>query len=325
MLPLDAFSKTLAEVYETAEHAAPDKFPAEMLRAVRQLIRFDGVLLGSGTVDVIVRHYRAVQPAHEHGEGGVQLQDDKESAESDPTVAMAIEGLTQTLTCDCENPQIEQAHPWLRKLTAKYGCKKILLHGSFPAWDSPHPRWLLLYRSDPEFNDAEVAVLHALWRHLTRASAMNLKHALDDIDPHRMTRALALINSRGTIEIANQALRDLLRLEWPNFSEQNLPPGAMAALLNAGRYRGKRIEISASYRFGYMACMARRVPLLDTLAPSERNVADRFAKGMTHTEIASHLSVSPHTVRNQLAQVYQKLGIHSKADLVRIMSSRQRQ
>ena len=39
----------------------------------------------------------------------------------------------------------------------------------------------------------------------------------------------------------------------------------------------------------------------------------QFARGMTHKEIAAHLNVSPHTVRNQLAQVYLKLGVHDKA------------
>ena len=98
----------------------------------------------------------------------------------------------------------------------------------------------------------------------------------------------------------------------------------MVALLNTGVYRGRRIEIRAEQKYGYIACTARRIAVIDTLAPSERAVAERYAKGMKREEIARGLKVSPHTVRNQLANVYEKLGVHSKAELARLLLGRSR-
>jgi ATP/maltotriose-dependent transcriptional regulator MalT len=52
-----------------------------------------------------------------------------------------------------------------------------------------------------------------------------------------------------------------------------------------------------------------------TLTPSERRVAELAAKGMSNREVAGALSVSPKTVEANLARVYRKLGISSRAEL----------
>jgi DNA-binding CsgD family transcriptional regulator len=51
------------------------------------------------------------------------------------------------------------------------------------------------------------------------------------------------------------------------------------------------------------------------LTPSERRVADLAATGMTNREVAGVLFISPKTVEANLARVYHKLGIHSRAEL----------
>ena len=62
-------------------------------------------------------------------------------------------------------------------------------------------------------------------------------------------------------------------------------------------------------RFG-----AKRVAIL---TPSERRVAELVATGMTNRDVASALFISPKTVEANLARVYRKLGIHSRAELGR--------
>jgi len=51
------------------------------------------------------------------------------------------------------------------------------------------------------------------------------------------------------------------------------------------------------------------------LTPSERRVAELAATGMTNREVAGALFISPKTVEANLARVYRKLGIHSRAEL----------
>lgn len=56
------------------------------------------------------------------------------------------------------------------------------------------------------------------------------------------------------------------------------------------------------------------------LTPSERRVAELAASGMKNRDVATTLFISPNTVEANLARVYRKLGIRSRAELGRRMS-----
>ena len=65
---------------------------------------------------------------------------------------------------------------------------------------------------------------------------------------------------------------------------------------------------------------AKVVPTHDlTLTPSERRVAELAASGMTNREVAAALFISPKTVEANLARVYRKLGIKTRAELGRLI------
>jgi DNA-binding CsgD family transcriptional regulator len=55
------------------------------------------------------------------------------------------------------------------------------------------------------------------------------------------------------------------------------------------------------------------------LTPSEQRVAELAASGMTTNDVAAQLCVSVKTVQANLTQIYRKLGIHSRAELGRLM------
>ncbi|HEX6247077.1 MAG TPA: AAA family ATPase [Nocardioidaceae bacterium] len=56
------------------------------------------------------------------------------------------------------------------------------------------------------------------------------------------------------------------------------------------------------------------------LTPSERRVAELAVTGLRNREVAAALFISPKTVEANLARVYRKLGIHSRAELGRRMT-----
>jgi DNA-binding CsgD family transcriptional regulator len=65
---------------------------------------------------------------------------------------------------------------------------------------------------------------------------------------------------------------------------------------------------------------AEVVPTHDhALTPSERRVAELAASGMTNRDVASALFISPKTVEANLARVYRKLGIKTRAELGRLI------
>jgi DNA-binding NarL/FixJ family response regulator len=64
----------------------------------------------------------------------------------------------------------------------------------------------------------------------------------------------------------------------------------------------------------------RRAP--QALTEGERRVAELAAQGFTNPEIASQLFMSRRTVEANLARVYRKLGIRSRAELGAVMAKR---
>jgi DNA-binding CsgD family transcriptional regulator len=58
------------------------------------------------------------------------------------------------------------------------------------------------------------------------------------------------------------------------------------------------------------------------LTPSEQRIAELAAKGQTNRQVAAALLVSPKTVEANLARVYQKLDVHSRAELGRTMAEK---
>ena len=55
------------------------------------------------------------------------------------------------------------------------------------------------------------------------------------------------------------------------------------------------------------------------LTPSEQRVAELAASGMTTRDVAAALFISPKTVETNLARIYRKLGIKSRAELGRLI------
>src|SRR4029077_4487175 len=69
-----------------------------------------------------------------------------------------------------------------------------------------------------------------------------------------------------------------------------------------------------------------RVPVRRTpsdLTATEETIALLAATGLTNRAIAERIHISPKTVESNLARIYRKLDIHSRAELGRAMTQRQ--
>ena len=62
---------------------------------------------------------------------------------------------------------------------------------------------------------------------------------------------------------------------------------------------------------------ARRVEALDGLTEREREVLAHLAEGASNAEIAETLTISPKTVARHRENIMRKLGLHSRAELVK--------
>lgn len=312
----------MAELYERAAYTAAHEFPLEAIQLARRLICFDGALLGVGSsVSIFVKNF-AIEKACGKDVGGQQPGEYFVASTGSDFIAPSFhESVPHPIACTSTHPCHRLAVPKWTGLTREIGMHAMLSYGDL-AVGRVSARSIMLYRMDSNtFDHKDAESLRNFWPHLRQAIAFNLGRTLYCSDPQRHSRAMALVNSFGLIEAAEKPMIDLLTLEWNDFDGLYIPAPALRALLQSGSYFGKRIEMTSFHKYGYMACTAKSIPPTGLLTQSELNVAHRFARGMTHKEIAVHLNVSPHTVRNQLAHVYSKLGVHGKAELARLMQN----
>jgi DNA-binding CsgD family transcriptional regulator/tetratricopeptide (TPR) repeat protein len=84
---------------------------------------------------------------------------------------------------------------------------------------------------------------------------------------------------------------------------------------DAARIRRRLRRLGVRRR--HWAHVTRPVSGWDSLTKTERTVAEHVASGLTNRQVAHQLFVSPHTVGFHLRQIYRKLEIRSRIDLVR--------
>lgn len=318
---MQAFSHSLAQLYDVAAQASPAQFPAEVLRLLGRWIDFDGAVLGMGEATVDPRTQLLITQAHVHGRDDRILADYAALSADDPVTGEFMRGLPRPVVVDCRRFYGDRDLPALDRFSRGHRLRHLMLFGDRPR-EAQAGRWLVLYRAGERgFQADDAEYLHAAWFHVSRAIAVNRATLLSGGDSHP-SRAAAVLAAQGRLDVADPGFAELLRSEWPAFDGRRLPAPVLQALQQAGRYRGAQVQLDARPRHGWLVCEARRLPTLDGLSPREAAVARRFADGLSHKEIARELGVSPSTVRNQLAGVYAKLGVHDKASLARRVDGR---
>jgi DNA-binding CsgD family transcriptional regulator len=70
-----------------------------------------------------------------------------------------------------------------------------------------------------------------------------------------------------------------------------------------------------------LTALPRRTPVHVRLTPQELRVAMQVAEGLSNKEVATRLFLSPKTIEVHLGHIYDKLGVHSRTTLARLISS----
>lgn len=183
--------------------------------------------------------------------------------------------------------------------------------------------FLTVWRHDHRrpFSEAERQCKELLMPHLVETHrAVRLRHFLKL--PGAIPREWAVADAYGFLREASPAFVVRLGSEWPGWQGSSLPE-PLASSARAGLpYRSATAIFDISRSGDLRWIFGRPVAVLDQLSPREREIAVRYAKGETHSAIASALSLAPATVRNHIANCFRKLGVNNKAELVHRLSAR---
>lgn len=312
---MQAFSRTLIDLYQVAENTSPHAFPQEVLRLLQPWIHFDGAVFGMGDSQAEAQANLQIVQAHIHNRDAALLADYAAVSAADPVTGAFLAGLASPMPVDCVQrygaPGLEEIHAF----THRHALRHLMLYGDAPSVER-NGRWMVLYRSDnAAFQALEADLLHAAWFHVSRAVDINRAAALDRQDVQHAQRASALASLRGAIDAADPQFHALLEREWPGGPHKALPQDLLDCAARSLPYRGRHIEVAFRRQEDCLVCVASPVAQRGSLTPGEFAVARRFAAGLSSKAIARELGVSPHTVRSQLANAYAKLDVHDKAAL----------
>ena len=168
----------------------------------------------------------------------------------------------------------------------------------------------------PRFSADQRDFKKALMPHLSQALRMNRGLSVGRAAAGQ--GAVVLVNDAGWVLASEGPFEDISVAEWRRRLVQ-FPPEVMGALLEQGTWRGRVTTATLSpVEDGYFIRLTSQ-PARARLSDRERQVADLFAAGHTYKQVARRLETSPSTVRNQLARVYEKLGVSNKAALARLV------
>ncbi|MGE0800216.1 MAG: response regulator transcription factor [Lautropia sp.] len=183
--------------------------------------------------------------------------------------------------------------------------------------------FLTIWRFDPRwpFSEVDRQIIERVTPHLIEANRISRlvslqgeKFAVSPLDPIRPW-ALAS-NDDGCLLEVNASFVALAKREWPDWRSAVLPTALRRQFRQCEPYVGDAIIVNVSNVDGFRLLVARPRKTADRLGNRESEVLKRYASGQSHREIANALGTSPATVRNQLARIYRKFGVHNKIELI---------
>ncbi len=187
--------------------------------------------------------------------------------------------------------------------------------------------WVLsTYRAAPErpFVELERQTMQLVVPHVfsaaRRARIGHLRARTRVVDGHGQAAAIA--NKDGLVLEAEPGFAELLSRGWPGWVGPLLPAPILPELASSkpARLVKQHVVVRVDPADGVVLLHVRRAVPADRLTDREREIAEAFSVGDTHRELGVRLGVSPNSVRRHLANIYEKLGISSKAELDRMLS-----
>lgn len=317
--PAHALTTLLLELHERAHELAYREFQRFCMTRVERLIPFDAGLLGMGTIQHGVPRGHDVLLDRRPPEFMESWEDVKHQ---DVVAIAAMSHPGKTVNVSLRGPEFANS-PDAAAHCERWGIAHVLCTACIDARSGLYTV-MSVYREDHErpFSERERASLELIVPHVIVAARQARLRQLREASALTAGdgRAVGVVNDEGLLLEAEPAFIDLLRADQPRWHGPWLPELLWQELQeNRERQSAGGVFISAHAVNGLWLVYARRMVAADTLTHREREIARAFASGETYREIAEGLGIAPNTVRRHLANVYEKLGISSKAELDRML------
>lgn len=316
-----AIANFLLHIHERSNELGYHELHRFTLQQLATVLPFDAGLLAMGTIQDGVPHGHDVVL---HNKTPEFMESWEEIKHEDRVALQAFGNPGKTANVDIEGPIFDGCDR-AREHCRKWGLAHVLCTSMISSAAGLY--WVAsVYRSDrtKPFSEEERQAMEIVVPHIfsaaRRAHLGQLRTRAHIRDAHGQAGAIA--NESGLVLEAEPGFVDLLRTGWPGWTGPRLPSDLASELPTKPSVRLVRepVVVRADKAGGFVILHARRTVAADQLTAREREIAEAFSLGETHREIGARLDVSPNTVRRHLANIYEKLGIASKAELDRMIS-----
>ncbi len=314
---LSRFSQLLMNLHRGCREQPVAEYQDWAFDQVRSVFHFDSALWLTGTLD---RNCQAtLHTIHAHRLSPQVVADWARVSESRAVLTeRAFRSPGVTFNCVVA----KEFGPELLAHSRRYRIEHILATTSIDSISRLN-ELISVYRADPDnpFSEEERLVQQCIVPHLAETWRINRAHHmhLAQRSSQNSVACCAVTDRNGILHLIDPEFTALLLDEWPDWQGPALPDGLFQAIRNNGDFSGKHMVAHSSAVGDVLMLQGRRRSLLDSLTKREREVADCFASGLTYKCIAGALGLSPATVRNHLNNIYSKLGVGNKAELVAML------
>lgn len=315
-----AFDHWIGSLYRAGAHLPPEHFRVFALESLRDWVPFDGAIWGDGTVEALRFHTLATLDIPDGFGDALEA-----SRDSNPLLPAILGQLGQPFTMRSVCPDATFYNSELYETTfAPFGVERILSTALTNERGGLYTL-LSLYRRDRDqpFTDDEIALQARAVFHLTNAAShlvfTYLNRQQNDVPDNS---AAAVCDDTGTYHEVQSRFLDLIDRHFDAPPRGRLPFPVEAHIQRDDTINDLRIRIRP---LGDLI-VVRAWPSgpLDALTVRERQVVQAIAHGLTFKEVARRLGVAPSTVSNHLYRVYDKLGVHSRSALAKLVYDKHR-
>lgn len=321
---INRFSQLVMKLHLGCREQPANEYQNWALEQVKSVLYFDSALWITGALNG--EGQAAVHTIHAHR---LSPQIVADWARIPQSRAVLTERVFQSpgVTFNCVTAN--EFGPELLEHSRRYSIEHILATTSIDII-SRLSELISVYRADPDrpFSEEERLVQQNIVPHLAETWRINRTHHMNLAQhPSRRANACsAVIDRKGVLHLHDSAFTALLLGEWPDWQGPTLPESLVRLVGNGdGTFAGKTLVARSSDDMGdFLILRARNRTMLDTLSKREMEVANHFAAGVSYKRIAESLSLSPTTIRNHLSNLYSKLGIGNKAELIALLVNHDR-
>ena len=304
--------RTLLAIHTAVENVAFPDFQEAVFTQLQDLLEFDTGIWGMGAM---LNGLPQSHHIHLHRQPADFMASWEPIKSQDILIGQALVSGGRPIRSTLSDPVWDQS-PGVRLHCARHDIGHVLcvfLHD--PQLGLYH--FISLYRPAREagFSERDERIQQIAAPHLAYAITVSRLRQLRAANTRAGHECFAVMDACGLVHQADAGFVDMLRREWPRWRGPELPDTIAAIRARPHKWTGARIAVVATPVKDMYLLTVRAASAADRLTAREQQVAQQFARGKTHKEVAQTLGIAPATVRNHLQTIYGKLEIGDKAQL----------